>query len=45
MAVITPEIKEFIQNNLGWITTVSKDGELDLEEAGLPLPRQRGAAR
>ena len=30
MAVITPEIKEFIQNNLGWITTVSKDGELDL---------------
>ena len=87
MAVITPEIKEFIKNNLGWITTVSKDGELDLgpkmslfvlddthiayhertagqtlrepqerfpaghrfrqprEEAGLPLPRQRGAAR
>lgn len=30
MAVITPEIKEFIKNNLGWITTVSKDGELDL---------------
>lgn len=30
MAVITPEIKEFIQNNLGWITTISKDGELDL---------------
>lgn len=29
-AVITPEIKEFIQNNLGWITTISKDGELDL---------------
>ena len=29
MAVITPEIKEFIKNNLGWITTVSKDGELD----------------
>ena len=29
-AVITPEIKEFIKNNLGWITTVSKDGELDL---------------
>ncbi|MDU2404188.1 MAG: pyridoxamine 5'-phosphate oxidase family protein, partial [Bifidobacterium longum] len=22
MAVITPEIKEFIKNNLGWITTV-----------------------
>jgi predicted pyridoxine 5'-phosphate oxidase superfamily flavin-nucleotide-binding protein len=31
MAVITPEIKEFIKNNLGWITTVSKDGELDLD--------------
>jgi predicted pyridoxine 5'-phosphate oxidase superfamily flavin-nucleotide-binding protein len=30
MAVITQEIKEFIKNNLGWITTVSKDGELDL---------------
>ena len=30
MAVITPEIKEFIKNSLGWITTVSKDGELDL---------------
>ena len=30
MAVITPEIKEFIKNNLGWITTVSKDGELGL---------------
>ena len=30
MAVVTPEIKEFIQNNLGWITTISKDGELDL---------------
>lgn len=30
VAVITPEIKEFIKNNLGWITTVSKDGELDL---------------
>ena len=34
MAVITPEIKEFIKNNLGWITTVSKDGELDLGEFG-----------
>ena len=30
MAVITPEIKEFIANNLGWVTTISKDGELDL---------------
>ena len=30
MAVITPEIQEFIKNNLGWITTISKDGELDL---------------
>ncbi|KAB8295524.1 pyridoxamine 5'-phosphate oxidase family protein [Bifidobacterium avesanii] len=30
MATITPEIKEFIENNLGWISTVSKDGELDL---------------
>ncbi|NMM99845.1 flavin-nucleotide-binding protein [Bifidobacterium sp. DSM 109958] len=30
MAVITPEIKEFIANNLGFVATVSKDGELDL---------------
>jgi predicted pyridoxine 5'-phosphate oxidase superfamily flavin-nucleotide-binding protein len=30
MAVITPEIQEFIKNNLGWITTISKGGELDL---------------
>ena len=30
IAVITPEIQEFIKNNLGWITTISKDGELDL---------------
>lgn len=30
MATLTPEIKEFIQNNLGWITTVSGDGQLDL---------------
>jgi predicted pyridoxine 5'-phosphate oxidase superfamily flavin-nucleotide-binding protein len=30
MAVITPEIKEYIENNLGWVTTISKDGELDL---------------
>ncbi|KAA8821274.1 pyridoxamine 5'-phosphate oxidase family protein [Bifidobacterium vespertilionis] len=30
MATITPEIKEFIENNLGWISTVSKDGQLDL---------------
>ena len=30
MATITPEIKEFVESNLGWISTVSKDGELDL---------------
>ncbi|KFI93496.1 Pyridoxamine 5'-phosphate oxidase pdxH [Bifidobacterium saguini DSM 23967] len=30
MAVITPEIKEFVANNLGWVSTISKDGELDL---------------
>ncbi|MBT1178734.1 pyridoxamine 5'-phosphate oxidase family protein [Bifidobacterium vespertilionis] len=30
MATITPEIREFIENNLGWISTVSKDGQLDL---------------
>ena len=24
MAVITPQIKEFIENNLGWITTMNK---------------------
>ena len=48
MAVITPEIKEFIKNNLGWITTVSKDGELDparrcplfvLDDTHIALPR------
>lgn len=30
MAVITPEIKEFIANNFGWVSTISKDGHLDL---------------
>ena len=30
MAVITPEIKEFIKNNLGCITTVSKVSEQEL---------------
>ena len=30
MAVITPEIKEFIANNLGFVATVAKDGTLDL---------------
>ncbi|KAB7787983.1 MULTISPECIES: pyridoxamine 5'-phosphate oxidase family protein [Bifidobacterium] len=30
MAVITPEIKEFVANNLGFVSTISKDGELDL---------------
>lgn len=30
MATLTPEMKEFIGENLAWITTVSPDGELDL---------------
>ena len=30
MAVITAEIREFIENNLGWVSTVDKDGQLDL---------------
>ncbi|WP_291527663.1 pyridoxamine 5'-phosphate oxidase family protein [Bifidobacterium sp. UBA744] len=30
MAVITAEIREFIDNNLGWVSTVDKDGQLDL---------------
>lgn len=30
MAVLTEDMKSFIANNLAWITTVSKDGELDL---------------
>lgn len=30
MATLTPEIKEFIANNLAWITTISKDGELNI---------------
>ncbi|PJM80091.1 pyridoxamine 5'-phosphate oxidase family protein [Bifidobacterium scaligerum] len=30
MAVITPEIKEFVANNLGFVSTISQDGELDL---------------
>ena len=30
MATITPEMKEFIENNLGWVATVDQDGQLDL---------------
>ena len=87
MATLTADMKTFIENNLAWITTVDKDGNLDLgpkmsmfvlddnhlayhertagqhyrnlqdgsplvvrrrqpgREEGLPLPRQRGAAR
>ncbi|MSS11871.1 pyridoxamine 5'-phosphate oxidase family protein [Bifidobacterium tsurumiense] len=30
MATLTEEMKEFIANNLAWITTISKEGELDL---------------
>ncbi|WP_300766767.1 pyridoxamine 5'-phosphate oxidase family protein [uncultured Bifidobacterium sp.] len=30
MPTLTPEMKEFIANNLAWITTVSKDGELNI---------------
>jgi uncharacterized protein len=30
MATLTPEMKEFINNNLAWIATVSKEGQLDL---------------
>jgi predicted pyridoxine 5'-phosphate oxidase superfamily flavin-nucleotide-binding protein len=30
MATLTPEIKEFLANNLCWIATVSKDGQPDL---------------
>ncbi|KAA8817955.1 flavin-nucleotide-binding protein [Bifidobacterium rousetti] len=30
MATLTAEMKTFIENNLGWISTVSKDGQLDL---------------
>ena len=29
MATITAEMKTFIENNLGWVSTVSKDGQLD----------------
>ena len=30
MATLSADMKEFIENNLAWIATVSKDGELDL---------------
>lgn len=30
MAALTEEMKAFIADNLAWITTISKDGELDL---------------
>ena len=30
MATLNADMKEFIANNLAWIATVSKDGELDL---------------
>lgn len=30
MATLTAEMKEFIANNLGWVSTIDKDGQLDL---------------
>ncbi|RBP98088.1 flavin-nucleotide-binding protein [Bifidobacterium aemilianum] len=30
MAALTDDMKEFIKNNLAWITTISKDGQLDI---------------
>ena len=30
MATLTADMKTFIENNLAWITTVDKDGNLDL---------------
>lgn len=30
MATLTPEMKEFIANNLGYVATIDKDGQLDL---------------
>lgn len=30
MATLTAEMKEFIANNLGWVATIDKDGQLDL---------------
>lgn len=30
MATLTDEMKTFIENNLAWVTTIGKDGELDL---------------
>ena len=30
MATITPEMREFIEHNLGWVATVSPQGQVDL---------------
>lgn len=30
MATITPEMKDFIEHNLGWVATVSPQGQVDL---------------
>lgn len=30
MATLTAEMKDFIANNLGWVATIDKDGQLDL---------------
>lgn len=30
MATLTAEMKEFIANNLGWVATIDRDGQLDL---------------
>ena len=30
MATLTEEMKTFIENNLAWVTTIGKDGQLDL---------------
>ena len=30
MATLSADMKDFIENNLGWVCTISKDGQLDL---------------
>lgn len=30
MADLTDEMKEFLNNNLAWVATISKEGQVDL---------------
>ena len=45
MATLTADMKTFIENNLAWITTVDKDGNLDLGPKMSMFVCERNTAR